>query len=117
MKFRQIQAYLTEVGQWADTSTTTLSLTRPTSTLPCSPSEKKNPKRDAIERIAAEPDFGVATELPQERLEELYGTDKPTREMVAENMDFLEDVDRAIYCVLFRDGKPSEIFFAGMSYD
>ena len=32
---------------------------------------------------------------------------------------FFEDVDRgqAVYFVLFKDGKPSEIFFAGMSYD
>lgn len=72
-----------------------------------------------IERIGAEPNFGVAASLPPERLEELYGTDKPTRKMVAENMDFFEDVDRghAIYFVLFLDGKPSQIFFAGMSYD
>ena len=72
-----------------------------------------------IERISTEADFGVAVLLPPERLEELYGTDKPTREMVAENMDFFEDVDRghAIYCVLFRDGNPSELFFAGVSYD
>ena len=72
-----------------------------------------------IERIGAEPDFGVAVSLPPERLEELYGTDKPIRKMVTENMDFFEDVDRghAIYFVLFQDGKPSEIFFAGMSYD
>jgi hypothetical protein len=72
-----------------------------------------------IERIGSEPDFGVAVLLPPERLAELYGTNKPTREMVAENMDFLEEVERgqAIYFVLFRDGNPSEIFFAGVSYD
>lgn len=72
-----------------------------------------------IERIGTEPDFGAALLLPPEKLEELYGTDKPTRQMVAENMDFFEDVERghAIYFVLFRDANPSEIFFAGMSYD
>ena len=72
-----------------------------------------------IEKIGSEPDFGVAAELSPERLNELYGTDKPTREMVAENMDFFEDVERgqAIYFLIFKDGKPSEIFFAGMSYD
>ena len=72
-----------------------------------------------IERIAAEPDFGVAALLPPEKLEALYGTDKPTRKMVAENMDLFEDVERghAIYFVLFQDGNPSEIFFAGVSYD
>ena len=39
--------------------------------------------------------------------------------MVEENMSFLEDVDRGhcVYLVLFKNGKPSEIFFAGYSYD
>jgi hypothetical protein len=34
-------------------------------------------------------------------------------------MDFFEDIERgqAIYFVLYHDGKPTEIFFAGMSYD
>jgi hypothetical protein len=41
-----------------------------------------------IERIGTEPNLGVAVLLPAERLEELYGTDNPTREMVAKNMDF-----------------------------
>jgi hypothetical protein len=72
-----------------------------------------------IERIVDKADFGVAVLLPSERLNELYATDKPTREMVANNMHFFEDIERgqAIYFVLFRDGKPSEILFAGMSYD
>jgi hypothetical protein len=72
-----------------------------------------------VERIGTEPDFGVALPLPPERLKDLYGTHQPTREMVLENMDFLANLDRgqAIYFLLFRDGKPSEIFFAGMSYD
>ncbi len=72
-----------------------------------------------IERIGARPDFGVAVQLSSERLRELYGTDKPSREMVAMNMDFFEWIERGqgIYFVLFQNEKPSEIFFAGMSYD
>ena len=72
-----------------------------------------------IERIADHADFGVAVRLQSARLAELYGTDRPTRQMVKENMDFFEDVERgqAVYFVLFQDGKPSELFFAGMSYD
>ena len=72
-----------------------------------------------IQRIGDRPDYGAAVPLSSERLNELYATDKPTREMVTDNMDFFEEVERgqAIYFVLYRGGKPSEIFFAGMSYD
>ncbi len=72
-----------------------------------------------IERIADRPDFDVAVALPATRLRELYGTDKPSREIAAQNMDFFEDIERghAIYFILFRDDKPSEIFFVGISYD
>jgi hypothetical protein len=72
-----------------------------------------------IERIASRPGLGAAVLLPDNKLKELYGTEKPTRQMVSENLDFFEDIDRgqAIYFILFDEGKPSEIFFAGMSYD
>jgi len=72
-----------------------------------------------IERIGESADFGVAVRLPAELLRKLYGTDEPTREMVTSNLDFLEDIKRgqAIYFVLFTGGEPSELFFAGYSYD
>jgi|SRR5215470_7433614 len=72
-----------------------------------------------VERIESSPGFGVATPVRPERLIELYGTDKPSREMVAANMDFFEEIDggQAVYIVLYQDGQPGEIFFAGMSYD
>ncbi len=46
-------------------------------------------------------------------------TTQPTREMVEENMDFLEDVERGhgVYIILYQDGQPSEILFAGYSFD
>jgi hypothetical protein len=74
-----------------------------------------------IERIGDEPDDRVAAPLSSEQLHELYGTDKPSREMVAKNMDFFKfkwiERGQAIYFVLFDKEKPSEIFFAGVSYD
>lgn len=72
-----------------------------------------------IWRIGTKPDFGVAVPLVPDRLKELFGTEKPTRPMIEENMDFFEEVERgqAIYIVVHKDGKPSEIFFAGYSYD
>jgi hypothetical protein len=73
-----------------------------------------------IDRIADEPDFSAASPLSDELLEQFYGTTKPTRAAVEANMDFFEDLDRgqAIYIVLYDDhGHPSELFFAGYSFD
>jgi hypothetical protein len=72
-----------------------------------------------IERIDSTPDFGVAVPYPHDRLNDLYGTDKPSRANVEENMDFFEDLERGqgIYFVVYENGRPSEILFAGYSYD
>ena len=72
-----------------------------------------------IETVGDEPDFGVAAPLDPELLEELYETTRPTRRMIEENMEFLEDVERGhcVYTVVYKDGKPDELFFAGYSYD
>ncbi len=69
--------------------------------------------------VAEEPDLSVVAPLDEAVLEDLYGTTQPSRAMVEGNMDFLEDVDRGqgIYIVLYKDGKPDEIFFAGYSFD
>lgn len=49
----------------------------------------------------------------------LYGTEQPTRQMVEENMDFFNDLERGhgIYLAIYENGRPSEILFAGYSYD
>ena len=72
-----------------------------------------------IERVGKTPDFGVAVALSPDRLTELYGTDKPTRQMLKSNKDFFEDIERghAIYFLLYEGAKPKEIVFAGVSYD
>jgi hypothetical protein len=72
-----------------------------------------------ISRVAEEPDFCTATPLSEERIRDLYGTTQPTRELVEQNMDFLEEVDRghAVYIVLYKDGRPNELMFAGYSFD
>jgi hypothetical protein len=69
--------------------------------------------------IADEPDFCVAAPVPDEVLEGLYGTTTPTRQMVEENMDFMEDLERGhgVYIILHKNGKPHEIFFGGYSFD
>jgi len=72
-----------------------------------------------IHAVADAPDFFTAGPLPGEMLESLYGTQQPTREMVEHNMGFLEDLERGhcIYIVLYKDGKPDELLFAGYSFD
>jgi len=72
-----------------------------------------------MERIAQTPDLGVVVPLPLEQLEELYDTQHPTRNMIEQNMDFLDDIERGegVYIIVYKEGSPSEIFFAGFSYD
>jgi hypothetical protein len=72
-----------------------------------------------IYAVAEQPDFFTAGPLPGEMLESLYGTQQPTREMVEQNMDFLEDLERGhcVYIVLYKNGKPDELLFAGYSFD
>jgi hypothetical protein len=72
-----------------------------------------------IDVVADEPNFCTAAPLRGEVLRTLYGTTKPTRHMVEENMEFLDEVDRGhcVYIVTYKDDKPEEILFAGYSYD
>jgi hypothetical protein len=63
--------------------------------------------------------YGVVTPVPGDTLKDLYGTEKPTREAVERQPDFLEDVERGtgVYVVLYVGDLPREICFAGYSYD
>jgi hypothetical protein len=72
-----------------------------------------------ITHVADEPEFFAVVPLPSDNLVQLFGTDKPTREMIEQNMDFYEDIERGqgIYIVAHKDGKPAEIFFGGYSFD
>jgi hypothetical protein len=72
-----------------------------------------------MERIGQSPDYGVVVPLPSEQLMELYDTQQPTRKMVEQNMEFLDSIERGqgVYVIVYKDGSPSEIFFAGYSYD
>lgn len=72
-----------------------------------------------IESIAEDPDFCVAAPLPEEALEEYFDTVQPTKEMISRNMEFLESIERGqcIYISVYENGRPSELFFAGYSFD
>lgn len=72
-----------------------------------------------LQFVGNEPDFCTAGRLPDERLIDLYGTSKPSREMVERNMGFFEDIDRGegVYIVIYKNGAPDELLFAGYSFD
>src|SRR4051812_42531280 len=64
-----------------------------------------------ISGVADEPDFGVACPLPDNVLQSLYGTTRPSLAAVEGNMDFLEEVERghAVYVVCYTGGAPTEL--------
>jgi len=72
-----------------------------------------------LSEISEEPNFCCAAPLDEERLIDLYGTTKPTHEMVEQTMDFFEEMERGqgIYIKVYKDGRPDEFFFAGYSFD
>jgi len=66
-------------------------------------------------RVGSKKDYGVVVPLGEERLLELYGMTQPSRDMVEQNMDFFEDIERGhgIYVITYHEGRPFEILFAG----
>jgi|SRR4051794_38415740 hypothetical protein len=72
-----------------------------------------------LDHVSEEPEVCAVAPLPDKILEELFGTTQPTRAMVEPNMDFWEPMERGegVYIILYRDGKPDEVCFAGYSFD
>ncbi len=72
-----------------------------------------------MERISDEADYGAVRRLSDDELMELFGTSTPTREMIESNDELFEALERGqgVYIIAYRDDKPSEIFFAGYSFD
>jgi len=64
-------------------------------------------------------DYGTVAPLSRERLFQLYGTETPSHEVVEGGYDIYEWLDRGIgtYVVVYDGETPSEIYFAGYSYD
>ncbi len=69
--------------------------------------------------VGEKPDFFTVAPMPSEVQRRLFGTDKPTRQMIERNHDFWEDIERGqgVYIIAHKDGNPSEIFFGGYSFD
>ena len=70
-------------------------------------------------RIADDPDFHTVSPLSKAASMEIFGTDQPTMDMIVRNMEFVEGIQRGqgIYIVVYKDQKPTQIFFAGYSFD
>ena len=69
--------------------------------------------------ISDTPDFCTVSPLSSGELLALYGTDKPTHQMIEQNMEFYESIERGqgIYIIVYEGDNPSELFFAGYSFD
>ncbi len=72
-----------------------------------------------LDRISDEPDLGAVAPLPAEELVRLFGTEQPTREMIEKSEELFEDMDRCqgVYIIVYKGGRPHEIFFGGYSAD
>lgn len=75
-----------------------------------------------IEAVSMERGFRIASPLAEQELIDLFGTQPPSREMVAdkEQARILATFRRrweALYIVVYKDGQPTEIFFRGFSGD
>jgi len=72
-----------------------------------------------IDHLPTSPSSGAVAPVPSNVLIELFGTDQPTREMVEQGEDLFEDIERGqgVYIVIYKDGTPSELYFAGYSFD
>jgi hypothetical protein len=72
-----------------------------------------------IVQVSNSPDFSSVCPLPPAQLQALFGTAQPTREMIKDNMDFYEDIERGqgVYIVVYKHGRPHEYFFGGYSFD
>lgn len=72
---------------------------------------------------SSEPKFAAVSPLPRAKLVEIFGSETPSRALIEKTYDsgaleeFTSERWEGIYIVAYRDGSPSEIFFAGCSGD
>jgi hypothetical protein len=72
-----------------------------------------------ISTIADEPDYGCAAPFTSEELIDYFGDEQPSHADVEDAEDYWEELDRGQcrYAIVYDEGVPSEIYFAGYSYD
>jgi hypothetical protein len=73
-----------------------------------------------IERISPIPAFGSASPFSTNQLMEIFGTDKPERSMIEKRKAEIAEMRErweASYIIVYKSGRPGEIFFSGYSGD
>ena len=72
-----------------------------------------------IQRISDAPDFNCAAPFTSDELKRYFGTDKPTKAMLDQSPEFWEDLGRGMarYVILYESDEPTQIYFAGYSFD
>jgi len=73
-----------------------------------------------ITDISSTPDFGKAAPLSSQQLMNLFGTEKPTKNMIEQKADEIMQLRerwQATYIIIYKDGLPDQIFFTGYSGD
>jgi hypothetical protein len=72
-----------------------------------------------IQRISDHPDFFCAAPFSSAKLRQFFGTDKPSRDDIEQADEYWDELDRgqARYVVVYEDDQPSELYFAGYSFD
>ncbi len=72
-----------------------------------------------IQTISDTPDYCCAAPCTSEELQSYFGTDKPSAKQVSQSDAFWEDLQRGMarYIVIYEEGEPQSIYFAGYSFD
>jgi hypothetical protein len=72
-----------------------------------------------VSRIGEKPDYDAVAPIDEDELVEFFGTTKPTAEDLEDCDELFEEIERGqgVYVVVYEDDEPSQIFFAGYSYD
>ena len=77
------------------------------------------PHRFSISRRFPTARFLLCRPFSPGELKTYFGTDRPTRADVEQSEEYWEDLERgqARYAVVYANNAPSEIYFAGYSFD
>lgn len=69
--------------------------------------------------VSDAPDYCAVAPLPPEDLLDFFGTERPTHEMIEESEELYDRLERGqgVYIIVYKEDQPSEIFFAGYSFD
>ena len=73
-----------------------------------------------LDRVSEVPDYSAVAPLAPDELDRLFGTQQPTPEMIEQGDELFENIEercQGYYIVVYRDGRPDELYFVGYSAD